>query len=150
MPMLCVQDERGHATNSRRQERTQRRRYKRQARDAHNYGGAPDHAILSVSTSCVATTSSAARDECAIAMTAIFDELAKKRVPQENVKTTNFRIFEKTVWRDGGSERIGFEVSNSLSVRLDDFGIISELLDRLVTVAGDTIRINGFRYGADR
>ena len=111
---------------------------------------APDHAILSVSTSCVATTSSAARDECAIAMTAIFDELAKKRVPQENVKTTNFRIFEKTVWRDGRSERIGFEVSNSLSVRLDDFGIIPELLDKLVRVAGDSIRINGFRYDADR
>ena len=105
---------------------------------------APDHAILSVSTSCVATTSSAARDECAIAMTAIFDELAKKRVPQENIKTTNFRISEKTVWRDGRSERIGFEVSNSISVRLDDFGIIPELLDKLVTVAGDTIRINSF------
>ena len=111
---------------------------------------APDHAILSVSTSCVATTSSAARDECAIAMTAIFDELAKKRVPQENVKTTNFRIFEKTVWRDGRSERIGFEVSNSLSVRLDDFDIIPELLDKLVRVAGDSIRINGFRYDVDR
>ncbi|MBK32447.1 MAG: hypothetical protein CL771_02230 [Chloroflexi bacterium] len=111
---------------------------------------APDHAILSVSTSCVAKTSSAARDECAVAMTAIFNELAQKEVPQENIKTTNFRISEKTIWKDGRSERIGFEVSNSLSVRLDDFGIISELLDRLVTVAGDTIRINGFRYGADR
>ena len=110
----------------------------------------PDHAILSVSTSCVATTSSAARDECAVAMTAIFDELAKKEVPQKNIKTTNFRISEKTVWRDGRSERIGFEVSNSLSVRLDDFGIISELLDKLVRVAGDTIRINGFRYDAER
>ena len=111
---------------------------------------APDHAILSVSTSCVAKTSSAARDECAVTMTAIFNELAKREVPQENIKTTNFRISEKTVWKDGRSERIGFEVSNSLSVRLDDFSIISELLDKLVGVAGDTIRINGFRYDADR
>ena len=109
----------------------------------------PNHAILSLSTSCTAKTSSIAREECAVSMTAIFDELARRGTPPKNIKTTGFRISEKTAWKDGRSERIGFEISNSISVRLDDFSIISELLDSLVKVAGDTLRINGFRYDAD-
>ncbi len=109
----------------------------------------PNHAILSVSTSCIAKTNSAAREECAIAMTAVFKELSETGIPATNIKTTNFRISEKTAWKDGKSERIGFEVTNSLLVRFDDFSIISGLIDRLVTVGGDALRINSFHYSAD-
>jgi uncharacterized protein YggE len=104
----------------------------------------PNLIIISAQVTAVDKSVLAAREEAAETMTALLKSLEKNQIPEKDISTTSFRISERTVWRDGESVRIGFEVTNSLQISITKLDSAPRILDDMITAGKDAIRINSF------
>jgi len=104
----------------------------------------PNLIIISAQVTAVDKSVLAARQEAAETMTALLKSLEKNQIMEKDVSTTSFRISEKTIWRDGESIRIGFEVTNSVQISVTDLDAAPRILDDMIEAGKDAIRINSF------
>jgi uncharacterized protein YggE len=104
----------------------------------------PNLITISAQVTAVDKSVLAAREEAAETMTAILRTLEKNQITEDEVSTTSFRISERTIWRDGESIRIGFEVTNSIQISITELDSAPRILDDMITAGKDAIRINSF------
>ena len=114
----------------------------------------PDLAELDLGVSATADTVSEARDSAAEAMTAIVASLIGGGVAPADIRTRHISIQPQYDWQeviDEGirrSERVltGYQVSNTVIVRVRDLDSVSEILDGAVAAGGDVVRVNGINF----
>ena len=114
----------------------------------------PDLAELDLGVSATAIPVSEARDHAAEAMTAIVASLIGSGVASADIHTRHFSIQPQYDWQEvieegvHRSERVltGYQVSNTVIVRVRDLDSVSELLDGAVAAGGDLIRVNGINF----
>lgn len=109
---------------------------------------APDQAVLSTGVATTAPTAAAALAENAAKMTAVFATLKRLGVPDKSVQTSNFSVspqYPPYNANDAGVQRIvGYQVSNQVSVTLDDTKKLGPTLDALVAAGSNQINSVGF------
>ncbi len=117
---------------------------------------APDIANVSVGVTANAKTASEAMAAQAASMNAMFATLAEAGVEARDMQTSGLSLYPEydyvTINEDNGVQRQenrlrGYAASNQLTVRARDLANVGALLDRLVSVGGNTI--NGISYGLD-
>jgi uncharacterized protein len=117
---------------------------------------APDIAIVSVGVTANAKTASEAMASQAASMNAMFETLSAAGVEARDMQTSGLTLYPEydyvTINEDNGVQRQenrlrGYAASNQLTLRARDLNGVGALLDRLVSVGGNTI--NGISYGLD-
>ncbi len=104
----------------------------------------PDLIIISAQVTAIDKSVLRAREQAAQTMDSLLKSLKENEIADKDVSTTSFRISERTVWRDGESVRVGFEVTNSLQIRVATLDSAPKILDDMILAGKDEIRINGF------
>jgi len=97
---------------------------------------APDEAQVSAGVIAQAATAEAALDANTAAMQRVFDALRNQGIEGRNVQTSNFSVSPQyEPYREGNTEPmqiIAYQVSNQVTVVLEDVSQIGETLDALV------------------
>jgi uncharacterized protein YggE len=108
--------------------------------------GVPDLAQVSAGVTSNATTAAQALAANSSRMKNVFAALEKLGVPEKNIQTTSFFVSPQYTNGDNNSPRrlTGYQVSNEVSVRLDDVSKLGSTLDALVTAGAN--QMNGISF----
>lgn len=107
---------------------------------------APDQVQITAGVSTSAPTAAQALTANTARMKGVFDALRKLGVAEKNIQTVNFSVSPQYTG-GGNSERprlTGYQVSNEVSVLLDDAGKLGTALDALVTSGAN--QMNGINF----
>ncbi|HET7085908.1 MAG TPA: SIMPL domain-containing protein [Rhizomicrobium sp.] len=105
--------------------------------------GTPDTAQITAGVTTNAPTAAQALSANSAQMRAVFTALGKLGVPEKNIQTTNF--FVSPQYANGDSRRLtGYQVSNDVSVRLEDVAKLGGTLDALVAAGAN--QMNGISF----
>ena len=117
----------------------------------------PDITNLSLGVEARASTVTVARDQAAVAMTTIVAFLISNGVAERDIRTQSFNISPQYTFRErleNGlriNERVltGYQVTNTLSVKVRDLDQTGAILDGVVTAGGNLVRVNGISSSVD-
>jgi hypothetical protein len=100
---------------------------------------APDEAMLSAGVTTNARSAAAALAANTRAMNAVFDTLRKAGIQDKDMQTSGFSV-QPQYSTDKGPQRItGYEVSNNVSVTVENLSGLGATLDALVSSGANTI-----------
>ena len=102
----------------------------------------PDEAILSAGVVTQARDAAAALAANSRAMNAVFDALKRIGVPEKSVQTSDFSISAQyqTDQRGNTTQKIaGYQVSNNVTVIVDDLGKLGSAIDALVSSGANSM-----------
>lgn len=103
---------------------------------------APNEALLSAGVVTTARTAGAALSDNASAMNQVFATLKRAGVPEKNMQTSNFSVQPQYATDKNGNtlrDITGYQVSNTVSVRVDDLSKVGPTLDALVASGANSI-----------
>lgn len=101
----------------------------------------PDVAVIDFSIVTEAATSKAAQDANSEKSNKVTDFLKKQKIEDKDVKTTSYSIYPQYEYpRYGGVPRIkGYQVSQTIEVKIRDLGNVSSILDGVVTAGANQV-----------
>jgi uncharacterized protein YggE len=107
---------------------------------------APDQVEITAGVTTSAATADAALAANTARMKTVFAALEKLGVPDKNIQTANFSVSPQyTNGANNEAPRLtGYQVGNSLSVRLNEVGNLGGVLDALVTAGANQMNGIGF------
>ena len=103
---------------------------------------APDEAMLSAGVVSSARTAATALADNARAMNAVFATLRKAGVPEKSMQTSGFNVAPQYATDKNGTQTqqiTGYQVSNTVSVTVDDLSKVGPTLDALVASGANAI-----------
>jgi uncharacterized protein YggE len=108
--------------------------------------GRPDTATIQAGVTTNAPTAAAALAANSSRMSAVFAALKKMGVPDRNIQTSGFSVFPQYTNGDNNNARrlTGYQVSNNVSVKLEDVDRTGPALDALVTAGAN--QMNGVSF----
>ena len=118
----------------------------------------PDIANLNLGVEASASTVSVARDQAATSMTAIVAFLTANDVAERDIRTQSFNISPQYTYQERldsngfrSNERVltGYQVTNTVSVKIRELDQTGPLLDGVVKAGGDLVRVNGISFSVD-
>lgn len=107
----------------------------------------PDTATVTSGVTTDGKTAREALDANTAAMTALIDALKALGIEAKDIQTSNFSVTPQYVYSNETDangyakppKMVGYQVSNSVSVRVRDLPKLGEYLDKMVTVGANTI-----------
>lgn len=111
----------------------------------------PDIAILSLGVEAQADTVSVAQSQAATAMAAVVEELDNSGIARKDIKTQQFSIIPIRRWVEEKGEEVllGYRVTNTVIVKVREVDNTGTIIDDVVEVGGDYIRINSISFTVD-
>jgi uncharacterized protein YggE len=111
----------------------------------------PDTVILTLGVEAQELTVAEARDAAAEAMTRVMDTLKSSGINEDDIQTQYFNIQEVTRWDNDKQQQtvIGYQVTNTVTVKVRDITKISAVIDSVTAAGGDLIRINSLAFTID-
>ena len=110
--------------------------------------GTPDQAVLSSGVTTTATTAASALAENAQKMDAVFATLKRLGVAEKAIQTSNFSVSPQYPPYNDNTARtqhiVGYQVSNQVTVTLDDTRKLGPTLDALVAAGSNQINSVSF------
>ncbi len=114
----------------------------------------PDLALLNIGVESTKATVAQARDEAATAMDSILSVLSARGIEGTDVQTRFFNISPRYEFREVFDEGfrtnrqvlVGYQVSNSVAIKIRDLDAAGDVIDEVVTAGGDVVRINGISF----
>lgn len=108
--------------------------------------GRPDTATIQAGVTTNGATAAAALSANSARMNGVFAALKKLGVPDRNIQTSGFSIFPQYTNGDNNAARrlTGYQVSNTVSVKLDDVDRTGASLDALVAAGAN--QMNGISF----
>ena len=95
----------------------------------------PDVVVVGLGAETTAETVAEARSEAAAAMNAIRESLAANGVEDRDVSTRSFNIYPRFDYSEGDPELTGFNVSNTVEVRIRAIDQASAIIDEVIVAA---------------
>ncbi|MEN8615076.1 SIMPL domain-containing protein [Dehalogenimonas sp. THU2] len=108
----------------------------------------PDTANLSLGVQVEAATITEANQKAAAAMESLIATLKGQSVADKDIKTQYFNVYPVYDYdRDTGKSTIrGYQVSNNVEVKVRVIANAGPIIDAVVAVAGDVIRVNNIYF----
>lgn len=101
--------------------------------------GTPDLTTLSLGVFVTAETVAGARDAAALSMTNVMSALKDEGVLDADITTSHFRISEEYDYSRQTREKVGYSVSNGLTVIVRQTDTTAAVIDAAVAAGGDHI-----------
>lgn len=99
----------------------------------------PDVAVVDLAIVTEAATSKAAQDENSQKSKAVVDFLKKQGIDDKDIKTSGYNIYPQYDYTSGRSVLRGYQVSQSIQVKVRDLEKIDTVLDGVVTAGANQI-----------
>jgi uncharacterized protein YggE len=111
----------------------------------------PDVAVLTLGIEAQEEDVATAQAEASEAMDNVFQALEDQGIAEEDIQTIYFNISQVTRWDMETQEEIviGYRVTNTVSVKVREVEKVGEVIDAVVSVGGDMIRISGIFFTVD-
>jgi uncharacterized protein YggE len=109
----------------------------------------PDLATLSLGVEAQADTVTEAQAQAREAMANVQDALTDSGVDEDDIQTRYFNVDQVTRWDDDEYVVIGYRVTNMVTVKIRDVEAVGTVIDAVVEVGGDFIRINSLAFSVD-
>ena len=111
----------------------------------------PDVASLSLGVQAQAQTVTEAQEQASTAMDAVMTALKNNGVAEKDIQTTGYNIWQQTRWDpDRQEEQVtGYQVSNTVQVKVRQVENAGTVLDAAVTAGGDLMRVQGIYFEVD-
>ena len=109
----------------------------------------PDIAVLSLGVESEEATVQEAMDEAAVAMDRVISTLLDKGIAEKDIQTQWFNVYPVRKWTEWDDTIIGYEVTNTVTVKIRDVDATGQIIDAVAKAGGDLIRINGVSFTVD-
>lgn len=117
----------------------------------------PDIATLNIGVYVRGDTVADANAKAAAAMEAALSAFVANNVDDKDVQTRRFSIYPRYERRELIEEGVrasaqvltGYQVTNDVKVKIRDIDSVGFVIDDVVAMAGDSVRINGVTFGVD-
>jgi uncharacterized protein YggE len=109
----------------------------------------PDMAIVSLGVEVEEDTVQAAMDKAAAAMDSVVAVLRANGVAEKDIQTQWFNIYPVRNWTEREGTIVGYQVTNTVSVKVREVDTIGSIMDAVAKAGGDLIRINGVSFTVD-
>lgn len=107
----------------------------------------PDMAKVDLGVEAQEDTVAEARDRAASAMNNILEALNAAGVPSKDIETSHFSIKPSYQSRSDYSRWLaGFEVTNTLEVKIRDIDSVGTVIDRAVEAGGDLVKVDYINF----
>ena len=112
--------------------------------------GTPDLAVISLGISTIQPTVAAARDQAATTMQALIDSVKANSVAEKDIQTTQLSIYPQYDYSMGGSGKlVGYQITNTVNVKVRDINKTSDVLDAAVAAGGDMTQVQNISFTID-
>ena len=108
--------------------------------------GTPDLTTLSLGVFVTAPTVAEAREAAALSMTNVMAALKNQGVFDFDITTSHFRIYEEYDYSRQTREKVGFSVSNGLTVIVRQTDSTAAIIDAAVAAGGDHIVLRNIDF----
>ncbi|OGN98419.1 MAG: hypothetical protein A2Y58_02385 [Chloroflexi bacterium RBG_13_51_52] len=111
----------------------------------------PDVAIINLGIEAQETDVATAQAEASEAMDKVTQALKDQGIAEEDIQTVYFNISQVTRWDNDKQTEIvtGYRVTNTVSVKVREVEKAGEVIDAVVTVGGNMIRVSGISFTVD-
>lgn len=111
--------------------------------------GEPDMATLSLGVSAERETVAEAREDAAVAMTAVIETLTANGLAENDIQTERFNIYPQYDYTDNVRMLRGYRVDNTVSARVHDLETLSDVIDDAAEAGGDIVVINSIQFSIE-
>ncbi len=108
--------------------------------------GEPDVVVLSVGVSVERDSVKQARTDAAEAMDGVIESLKGNGLLDPDIQTQHFSIQQQFDYAQGRQEFRGYSVTNSVSGKIRDLGIVGQVIDDAAEAGGDLVQINSIQF----
>lgn len=108
--------------------------------------GEPDIATLNLGVSVEKETVAEAREEAAIAMTAVIDSLKTNDIAEKDIQTERFSIYPQYNYTENGRVLRGYSVNNTVRAKVRELESLSDIIDDAAEAGGDTVVVNNIQF----
>ena len=111
----------------------------------------PDVAVLNLGVQAEATTVAEAQSMASNAMTAVMAALKAGGVADKDIQTSGYSVYQQTQWDNNKQTSVvtGYQVSNTVQVKVRQVADAGTVLDAVVAAGGDLIRVQGINFQVD-
>jgi uncharacterized protein YggE len=106
----------------------------------------PDQAIARLGVSVLAPTLEQAREQAAVATTAIIDSLKSNGVGEADIRTQYVNAGAEHDYTKAGKKRTGYRVENMLITTVRGAAAASAVIDDAITAGGDATQVHGISF----
>ncbi len=100
----------------------------------------PDTAKIYLGVYSKADTSEAVMEENTEKINAVMEVLEDLDIPEEDIKTTNYNLYPNYQWTDDRGEYLdGYALDQNVEVKLTDFDLVGELMEKVVGAGANVI-----------
>lgn len=107
----------------------------------------PDVATVQIEVSTVNKQVSVAQEQNAQIMNQVIQSILQLGVPRENIRTVSYTVFPQYDYVDGKQIFRGYEVNNSISVKLTDIQQVGTVID--TAVANGANRVSNIQFSVE-
>ncbi len=112
--------------------------------------GTPDLAVITLGVSTTQPTVAEARDQAATTMQALIDAVKTNGVAEKDIQTTQLSIYPQYDYSMGGTGKlIGYQITNTIAVKVRDINKTSDVLDAAVAAGGDMTQVQNISFTID-
>lgn len=109
----------------------------------------PDTAVISLGVEVEKDTVQAAMDKAAATMDSVVAVLRANGVTEKDIQTRWFNIYPVRNWTEREGIIVGYQVTNTVSVKVREVDATGHIIDMVAKAGGDLIRINGISFTMD-
>jgi len=112
----------------------------------------PDIANVSLGVNAQAPKVADAQSQAVEAMNQLMAALTAAGIDPKDIQTQYYNISQMTKYDNttGQSTVTGYQVSNTVNVKIRDTGKVGSIIDSVAAAAGDLTRINGISFSVDK
>ncbi len=107
----------------------------------------PDIGFIALGVQSTAATVAAARESAANAATAVLGAIKSLGIESRDLQTSGLSIQANHDYSKESQPITGYTVGNSVLATVRNLAAVSEVVDAAVAAGGDSIRLNGIRFG---
>lgn len=108
----------------------------------------PDIAVADIAISVEGTTAKVAQDEANKKSKSVVDYLKKAGIKDADIKTSGYNIYPQYDYTNGRSRIRGYQVTQSLTVKIRDMDKANTILDGVVSAGAN--QVNSLRFEVDQ
>lgn len=108
----------------------------------------PDVAVADIAISVEGATAKGAQDEANVKSKAVVDYLKKAGIKDADIKTSGYNIYPQYDYVYGRSRIRGYQVTQSLTVKMRDMDKANTIVDGVVTAGAN--QVNSLRFEVDQ
>lgn len=111
--------------------------------------GTPDTLTLSVGVSILRPTVQEAVDAAAERAQQLITALEAQGVAERDIQTANYSIWPQYDYQNDQQVLRGYQVDNTLSIKIRDLDRAGEIIDAAAEAGGDAARVTGLRFALE-